>query len=362
MIIGIDGNEANQKNRVGIGQVAFNVLSQLEKLEKHQYVIYLKDLPLPDLPQERKGWEYKVFGPSQFWTQMALPIKLFTQKEKLDIFFTPSHYAPRFCPVPTIIYLMDLWHHRHPEQFAKKDLYQLTKWEAYSVKKASLILTISEFSKSEILDIYKVPAEKVVVAYPGFERYKDTKIQRSKVKGEYLLYLGTLQPKKNLVRLVEAFSLLITNYQLPITLVIAGKKGWLYEEIFQKVKDLGLAGKVVFPGFVSEEEKPFLLAGAKAFILPSLYEGFGIPVLESMNLDVPVVAAQAGSLPEVGGKAAIYCDPYSVESVASAMERILGLNKRERDEIIALGRKQAQKFSWEECGQSVLEALENVKG
>ena len=123
MIIGIDGNEANQKNLVGIGQFAFNVISQLEKLDKeNSYFIYLKDRPLPELPLERSGWKYLVFGPSKLWTQIALPFKLFTQKEKIDIFYSPSHYAPRFSPVPTIISIMDLWRHRHPEQFNKKDL------------------------------------------------------------------------------------------------------------------------------------------------------------------------------------------------------------------------------------------------
>lgn len=370
MKIGIDGNEANQKNRVGIGQVAFNVLNQLEKLGGHQYLIYLKDPPLIDLPKEREGWNYWVFGPNKLWTQIALPLKLFTQKEKLDIFFTPSHYAPRFSPFPTVVYLMDLWHHHHPEQFSKSDLFQLTRWESYSVKKASLVLTISEFSKSEIINFYHLPPEKIVVAYPGFDKFNignlddGTKKLRTKYGfGEdYLLYLGTLQPKKNLVKLVEAFSL-VTNRQplTPIALVIAGKKGWLYEEIFRRVEKLGLEKKVFFPGFICEEEKPYLLAQAKAFVLPSFYEGFGIPVLEAMSLGVPVVAAKVGSLPEIGGKAATYCDPYSIESIAEAIERVLCLNKKQRDEIINLGQKQSSRFSWESCGENVLKALENVK-
>ncbi|MCL5090498.1 MAG: hypothetical protein M1514_00635, partial [Patescibacteria group bacterium] len=106
MLIGIDGNEANEKNRVGVGQFAFNVIKELEKIDnKNDYLIYLKDKPLSDFPKEKKGWRYRIFGPGKLWTQIALPIKLFTQKEKLDIFFTPSHYAPRFSPCPTVISL-----------------------------------------------------------------------------------------------------------------------------------------------------------------------------------------------------------------------------------------------------------------
>ena len=180
MLIGIDGNEANNKDRVGIGQFAFGVISALEKTDKkNSYLIYLKAPPVEDFPKERPGWQYLVFGPKKYWTQFALPLKLFTQKEKLAVFYSPSHYAPRFSPIPRVVSLMDLWHHRHPEQFAKKDLYQLINWEKYSVKKASHIITISEFSKREIMDIYKLPEEKVTVAYPGYTKIK---YQRSNIK------------------------------------------------------------------------------------------------------------------------------------------------------------------------------------
>ncbi len=370
MLIGIDGNEANQINLVGIGNVALNVILQLEKNDhKNEYLVYLNSSPLSDLPKEREGWRYKVFGPKKLWTQIALPVKLFTQKDKLTIFFSPSHYAPRFCPVPSVIYLMDLWHHRHPEQFNKKDLFQLTKWEGYSVKKAKHILTISEFSKREILDVYKIPENKVTVAYPGFNQFKiqntsrfaaKFKIDEIKnkygIKGDYLLYIGTLQPKKNIEGLIKAFGLLNSN----LSLVVAGKKGWLYEKIFELVKELKLENKVIFTGFVSEEEKPYLIFGATAFVLVSFYEGFGIPVLEAMSFKVPVVLSKEGSLPEVGGEAAIYCNPYDTNDIGRAIEEVLSLNKAKRDEIIKKGLDQTKKFSWEKCAGKILETLEGV--
>ena len=371
LVIGIDGNEANQQNRVGVGQFAYNVIDQLEKIDRNNsYTIYLKDKPLSDLPKERSGWKYLVFGPSKLWTQLALPFKLFTQKEKIDIFYSPSHYAPRFSPVPTIISIMDLWHHRHPEQFNKKDLYQLTKWESYSVKQASHIITISEFTKREIIKFYGLSEKKITVAYPGFERFnlKDNEgvikeiRERWKIEGDYLLYLGTLQPKKNLVRLIETFNILNTKYKIQNTnLVIAGKKGWMFGKIFELVRELGLEQKVIFTGFISEEEKPYLIAGAKAFILPSFYEGFGIPVLEAMSLGVPVIASKEGSLPEAGGKAVTYCDPYSVESMSEAIRKVLDLNEKQRDEIIKEGKRQTEKFSWQKCAQKVLEVVGGTK-
>jgi len=364
MLIGIDANEANQKNRVGIGQFAFNVVKELEKIDQqNSYLVYLKEPPRDDLPEERVGWRYKVFGPSKLWTQVSLPFKLFTQREKLKVFYSPSHYAPRLSPFPTVISIMDLWHHHQPEQFAKKDLYQLKRWEEYSVRNANRIITISKFSKQEIIKFYQYPKDKITVAYPGYDRFKITdkqekiaKIKRKYgIKGDYLLYLGTLQPKKNLEGLVKAFSMVSSD----VSLVIAGKKGWLYEGIFNKVKSLNLEKKVVFTGFFDEEEKPYLITGAKAFVLVSFYEGFGIPVAEAMGLGVPVVAAKAGSLPEVGGEAAIYCDPQKLQDIARAIEKVLNLNKKSRDEIIALGLKQVKKFSWERCAAKVLEALES---
>ncbi|HNP89564.1 MAG: Mannosylfructose-phosphate synthase [Microgenomates group bacterium ADurb.Bin219] len=383
MIIGIDGNEANEKNRVGIGQFAFNVLSGLEKIDsKNNYFIYLKEPPLKDLPKERAGWQYKVVGPKKFWTQLGLPLKLFSQKEKLDIFYSPSHYAPRFSSMPTIISIMDLWHHRHPEQFDKKDLYQLLNWEKYSVKNSSRIVTISEFTKSEIVNFYNYPEERITVAYPGYTKLKieneKLKIEEIKrkfgIKGNYLLYLGTLQPKKNLVGLIEAFNLLvtsnqwpvisnqsqITNRQSPIALVIAGKKGWLYEEIFRKVKELRLEERVIFTDFVADEEKPYLLAGAKCFVLPSFYEGFGIPVLEAMSLGVPVAVSNTSSLPEVAGKAGFYFSPEKPEEIADCLLKVLKLSSSELAAVSEEVKKQAEKFSWEKCTRKVLETIESV--
>ena len=139
---------------------------------KNSYFIYLKEPPLNDLPKERAGWQYKVVGPKKFWTQLGLPLKLFGQKEKLDVFYSPSHYAPRFSPMPTIVSIMDLWHHRRPEQFDKKDLYRLLNWEKYSVKNSSRIVTISEFTKSEIIKFYNYTAKRITVAYPGYTKLK----------------------------------------------------------------------------------------------------------------------------------------------------------------------------------------------
>jgi glycosyltransferase involved in cell wall biosynthesis len=176
MLIGIDGNEANATRRVGVGQYAFQVLKHLEdqrpKTKDQKFYIYLKEEPLWDLPEETGWWKYKVFGPKKLWTQLALPLSLYLGKPRPDVFFTPSHYAPRFCPCPSVVSIMDLAFFKFPEYFRKRDLTQLKSWTAYSVRKAAKILTISEATKNDIIKYYKATKDKIVVTYPGYDREK----------------------------------------------------------------------------------------------------------------------------------------------------------------------------------------------
>ena len=371
MFIGIDGNEANIKNRVGSNVYAFELLRSIYKIcpSNVKFKIYLKQKPLNDLPKEEEWWQYKVLKPSFMYTQWRLPLELYLSKNKPDVFFTPGHYAPRFSPIPTVISIMDLAFLRFPGQFRKRDLYQLVNWTKYSVKNASHIFTISEFTKKEIVHFYKYPEEKITVTYPGID--KSVKRQASSVKRQeikrkynigdkYFLYIGTLQPRKNLIHLIEAFKK-ITCCMTPdacCQLVIAGKKGWMYEEIFNKVKQLGLEDKVIFTGYVSEEEKQILLKNALAFVLPSLYEGFGIPVLEAMQAGCPIVISRNSSLPEVGRDAAIYIEnPEKVDSIQKSMQKMVKLAPEERNKLIEKGYKQAEKFSWEMCAEKTQEIL-----
>lgn len=374
MLIAIDGNEANVEKRVGVGRYAFELLRQLSKMRnacpagrraKCELRIYLKDQPRPDLPKESGWWKYQIVGPRKFWTQFGLPLALWKEKvagKAPDVFFTPSHYAPRLCPSPRVISLMDLAYLYFPQMFRKRDLRQLKNWTAYSVKKASRILTISQSNKDDIIKYYKVPQEKVVVTYPGIGRVSSIKYKVSSMKnirekygieGDFILYVGTLQPRKNLGRLIEALAQLEDKN---LKLVIVGKKGWLYEEIFQKVKDLGLIGRVIFTGFVPDEDLPAFYQKAQCFVLVSLYEGFGLPVLEAMYYRCPVVASNISSLPEVVGKAGVLVDPYNVNQIVAGIKEAIG----RRPELIKKGLQQCRQFSWEKCAKQTLAVLEDV--
>lgn len=379
MIIGIDGNEANVGRRVGIGEYAYQILKEFGALQSSNYTfqIYLKQKPSSDLPEAGDHWRYSVFGPKPFWTQLALPVHLRLVKPKPNIFFSPSHYAPRFSPVPTAISIMDLSFHYFPDLFQKKDLYQLTNWTAYSAKKASVIFTISKSSKRDIIRLYDVPEGRVIVTYPGVKSFATLSPQvypihmlQSKfgITTPYFLFVGTLQPRKNIVRLIEAFSLLLRKNAEQDTekresknlqLIIVGKKGWLYEEILQAPEKFGVSGRVKFLDSVSDDELPVLYKNAIAYVLPSLYEGFGLPVLEAMKYECPVITSNVSSLPEVGGDAVLYVNPEDTGDIAKKMQDIFE-NKKLRLDLIEKGKKQVEKFSWEKTARQTLEALSEV--
>jgi glycosyltransferase involved in cell wall biosynthesis len=386
MLIAVDGNEANIKQRVGSNQYAFELLKALYQLKNpHQWVIYLREKPLDDLPRARKNWSYRVFGPKKFWTQWRLPLDLYLHRPRPDIFFSPGHYSPRFCPMPLVVSIMDLGYLQFPEQFTQKDLYQLTNWTAHSIKKASHLFAISESTKNDIINYYGISRDKVTVTYLGYDkqRFKDQvssiKIDRIKkkynIEGDYILFLSTLKPGKNIEGLIEAFKLVISDqwsvarkkspvtlpaqavsHQSLLTLVVAGKKGWLYENIFEKVKELGLEKRVVFTGFVDEEDVSALMSGAKVFVMPSFWEGFGIPAVNAMACGVPVVVSNAGSLPEVVGNAGIIVNPYKPEEMARGIEKAI----ENRDELVKKGLEQVKKFSWEKCARKTLKVLEKI--
>jgi len=367
MIIAIDANEANIKKRVGSNQFAFEVIWEMYKEMVdgrwpmvNKFLIFLSKKPRADFPPETDWWKYEVFGPRRFWTWTGLTRRLYRGKPKPDVLFSPSHYGPLFSPIPYVISIMDLGFLRWPEQFTKKDFYQLKYWTKWSVKRAKKIIAISEFTKRDIIKTYKINPKKITVAYPGFKKTnpptggEKLKVLKNKYKinGDYILYLGTLKPSKNIEGLLEAFKLLIP----PLKLVIAGKKGWLYQQIFEKVRQLGLKDRVLFPGFIPDEEVPILMEGAEVFVMPSFWEGFGIPVLEAMDAGVPVVCSDRGALPEIVSDAALLVNPDKPKEIAKAIEKVL-FSVSVRDKLVKGGKKRVKSFSWEKCSKIILDSV-----
>lgn len=362
MLIGIDANEANlTAHRVGINQYAFGLLKALYDLPSpHQFRIYLKTPPLADLPIENKSWHNRVLPFPKFWTQTRLPWDLFFHSPRPDVFFSLTHYAPRFCPMPSVISVMDLGFLKFPGQLTPSDLRQLTSWTKYSVIQAKKIITISEFSKADIMANYHRTKADITVIYPGYDSKYDHPpknpdvLSKYGINRPYLFFLSSLKPSKNVEGLIRAFNILKSAN---LTLVISGKKAWLYDQIFKLVQNLKISDRVIFTGFVDEADTPALLAQAEAFIMPSFYEGFGIPVLEAMAAGIPVVVSRVASLPEVAGEAGIYIDPGSVDSLAAGIKTALG---PEKSRFVSAGLKRVKLFRWADSARQTLLCLETA--
>ncbi|MCR4324903.1 MAG: glycosyltransferase family 4 protein [Candidatus Curtissbacteria bacterium] len=367
MLIGVDANEANVKNRVGSGTHAFELLKQFAELatSKHQFEIFLKEKPLEDLPKENQNFKYKVFGPKKLWTQFALPLRLLGNKP--DVFFSMTHYGPRFSRVPNVVTIYDLSYLHYPELFNKDDLYQLKSWSKYSIEGAKHIIAISQSTKDDIIKNYGVSPSKISVTYMGYDQklfkpQNKSKIdnikKKYKIGGDYIIFVGTLQPRKNIERLIEAFA--EVNSKIPdVELMIAGKKGWLFEPIFEKVKKLNLEKEIIFTDYVPDDDLPPLIAGAKVYILPSLWEGFGIPVIEAQACGVPVSVSETSSLPEVVDKSGFTFDPEKVPEITSSLLVLLTDDKL-RSMLIEKGFKNVKRFSWEKCAKETLKILVSV--
>ncbi|MBI4009045.1 glycosyltransferase family 4 protein [Candidatus Roizmanbacteria bacterium] len=371
MIVGIDGNEANVKEKVG---VSVYTLKQLEHFQKSanknlQFIVFLKYKPSDDLPNENQFYKYQHVPGNFLWSQTFLPIELYRRRvfgQKIDLFFSPAHYAPRFCPIPFVVTIHDLSYFYYPAEFLKKDLHQLKSWTKYSVEKAKKVIAVSNTTKKDVIKFYGIDDKKIEVIYNGYE--KNLKAQNSNVKAttqklkleknKYILFVGTLQPRKNIDTLIEAFGY-FKKQNPSFKLIIVGKKGWLYDHIFKLIEDFKLKRDVIYRGYVTDDELGNLYKNAFSFVLPSFYEGFGIPVLEAMGYGCPVISSFASSLPEVGGDASLYFDPKSPSELAEKLTNLKD-NKELRKQLIEKGKVRIKQFSWQKCAEQTLQILKNA--
>ena len=376
MTIGINGYEAvvprfgydpktGLPRRVGSGEYCFQLLFNLHKIDKrNNYIIYLPQSPTKDLPKESAHWHYKIVKPRRMWTLIGLSLEFLFRRSKPDVFFSSTHYLPIFSPGKSVISILDLSYIHFPQLFKKSDLNQLTKWTKYSVEKARYIFTISKASKDDIIKEYKFPGYKIGVTYPGIKAVSSSEYKvlsmdeigkKYGISKNYVLFVGTLQPRKNIARLIEAFSKLESKVEL----VIIGKKGWLYAEILAAPKKYGIEEKVKFLDSVTDEDLPCFYKNAICFVLPSLYEGFGLPVLEAMKYGCPVVTSKISSLPEAGGDAALYVDPQNIDDIKNKLELLIN-DKELRGKLIEKGYEQVKKFSWEKTARETLSVLKRI--
>lgn len=285
---------------------------------------------------------------------IPVPYSLFFgKKSELTHFF--NYIIPPFVHGKKVVTIHDMVVKAYPETVRFRTKHLLNTGMKKSMKRADVIITDSEFSKSEIEKYFPQYSHKVQVVYCGVNSDKfypvedNSVIEKVKksldIEGEYFLYLGTIEPRKNLERLIEAYSLLLKKDENVPRLVMAGGKGWLNSNIYQKVVELKLEKYVQFTKYIPDEDLCPLINGATAFVFPSIYEGFGMPPLEAMACGVPVVCSKEASLPEVVGDCAVMIDAYDPQSIADGMYRIYS-DKALADELRVRGLQRAKEFTW----------------
>ena len=301
-----------------------------------------------------------------WWTQTRFAWEIF--RAKPDILFMPMHSLPhlRSPKTKTVVTIHDLAFKFFPDHFPKKDLRRLNFFTDYAVKNADKLIAISNSTKNDILKIYpKISEEKIKVIYHGYDKelfnenitkdqIKKTNTRYQIPDTRYLIFVGTIQPRKNIETLLEAFSVVRKNEsRKDLRLVIAGSPGWLSDEIIKKIKKTPGA---IMTGKFETEDLPCLIAGADAFVLPSLYEGFGLPALEAMACGTPVIAANNSGLAEIVQSAGLLFDARSSGKLAELLLEVLE-NDKLRNDLREKELERAKNFSWQECAEETLEWL-----
>jgi glycosyltransferase involved in cell wall biosynthesis len=363
MHVGIDASRAARLQPTGTEGYSLRLIQGLLALDqRHTYTLYFNEAPAPGLFPPGPRCRLHVMPFPRLWTHLRLSAEMAAQPP--DLLLVPAHVLPLLHPRRSVVTVHDLGYLHEPQAHRPLDRLYLDLSNRYHVLAAVRLLAISQATKNDLVSRYGVRPERVSVTYlaaaGGMRPVEDpaqvaTVKSRFGIAGDYLLFVGTLQPRKNLARLVQAFAPVAAR-QPALQLVIAGKKGWMYEEIFDQVRQWGLEGRVVFTGYVAAGDLPALYSGALAFSFPSLYEGFGMPVLEAMACGAPVVASNTSSLPEVAGDAALLVDPTDVNALSAALSRIAG-DAALRSDLRARGLVQAARFSWERCARETLAAL-----
>lgn len=333
-------------------------LAQLES-ENEYYLYYYSGLKMPDGPVS-PNMQRRVRGAPtwRMWSALAFPLALRADRVQLA---HVQYTIPPFMPCPVITSIHDVSFKRHPEFFSRKDRFILDIGVRRTGRQAARIFAISEYTKAEICELYSIGEDRVDVVYPGADsqfrpcdRAESREIVNSKygVDGPFILTLGVIQPRKNLSRLLEGFDICRRSHGFEHKLVIAGKYGWMEENLTRRIEELGLTDDVVLTGYVPYEDLPYLYSAAGLFVYPSVYEGFGLPPLEAMACGTPVITGDRSSLPEVVGDAGAMVDPYKPEAFANAILEALA-DEPMRIKMSRKGLIQAQKFTWPRMARQV---------
>jgi glycosyltransferase involved in cell wall biosynthesis len=350
---------------------AVNLIEALAEIDQtNLYTLYVtKPAAIDRFADRWPNFKVRQTLPHTPLVRIPLTLSAELRRHPVDVLHV-QFTAPPFAPCPVVTTIHDLSFEHLPETFKRRSRAQLRLTVRRTARTAALILTLSEFSRRDIIETYAVDPERVIVTpaaapahfKPVVDEAKLEKVrERHGIGANYLLSLGSIQPRKNLTRLIEAFRWLRKSRpdDKPPQLVIAGKRGWLDDEIFRTAQQDGLNESVKFVGYVPDEDLPALYSGALCFVYPSYFEGFGLPVLEAMQCGAPVIAGNQTSLPEVAGDAALLFDPFDTRALGEAIARVID-HSDYRAELRAKGLKRAAEFSWIATARLTLKAYEDA--
>ncbi|MFQ5343414.1 MAG: glycosyltransferase family 4 protein [Anaerolineae bacterium] len=371
MLIGIDASRTTGRNRTGTENYALHLIrAMVAEAGAHDFRLYFNAPPPAGLFPASLHLTHRVIPWPRLWTHVRLSLEL--TRCQPDVLFVPSHVLPLVCPVPAIVTVHDLGYLAYPQAHGRFDRWYLDWTTRRHARVAAHLLADSEATRQDLIRHYGADPNRINIVYPGLDpafRPIDDPDQLAVVRSrygihsDYVIHVGTLQPRKNLDRLLDAFER-IDNSQLTIhnsqfQLVFAGKPGWLASDLLARATAMG--DRVRLLGHVTQTDLPALISGARALAMPSLYEGFGFPVLEAMACGTPVVASNVSSLPEVAGDAALLVDPHDTNALADALAHIL-TDEDLRAELRRRGLQRARQFTWQRAAQQTLTILESVAG
>lgn len=355
MKIGIDGSRAFIKNRTGIEEYSYQVIKHLtQEIINDHVVLYIRknqkiDFALP------KNWRVKTIKFYYFWTQLGLSLEMLLHP--VNILFIPAHTVPFIHPAQTIVTIHGLEYEFCPKAYSFWEKIYMRASIKKSCQWASKIISVSENTKKDLINLYKVLKDKIKVIYEGpgpsidITSNESFKFQISNFQ-PYLLFIGRLEERKNIVGIIKAFEILKEKYKVSHNLILAGNPNHGFVRIKEKIENSLYGKNIVLMGFVKSEEKTELLKKADVFLFPSFYEGFGLPILEAQSVNVPVVTSNVSSIPEVADGSALLIDPNNAEDMADSVYKIIS-DKNFRNDIIRKGQENVQRFSWEKCAEEI---------
>lgn len=360
MLIGIDASKVAKTFQTGTEVYSTELIKALSEIDsKNQYILYTPQPIRDKLPNLGKNFEIKVLPFGKFWTQIRLSQEM--RRHKPDILFVPAHTLPLIFPKKSVVTIHDLGFKHFRQLYSPVDmLYH--NWAAnHSLKNACHILVDSEFVKKDILHFYPVDPQKISVVPLGYDEKTYRPLPKKTAEKPYIFYVGRLEEKKNIVGMLQAYTILRKEQKIRHQFVLAGRPGFGYDRIEKTFQSLpeNVKKDVICLGYIDSSTYIKYLKNASVLFFASFFEGFGLPLLEAMGSGIPVVASNRTSIPEVTGAAAVLVDPHKPFEMAAALSRVInntGLQKA----LISKGLTRASLYSWKKTAQKTLDILENL--